>query len=134
MMHLEQVIHPLQFQLPWEWLMAAQRKGENRHVVAVIGDGAMTAGQAFEGLNNAGIGKSDILVILNDNNIAIDPNVGALKEYLLDITTSKTYNRFKDKVWKMLGIFGKLGPNARTLAAQLEAGFKSTILDRSNLV
>ena len=93
----------------------------------------MTAGQAFEGLNNAGIGKSDILVILNDNNIAIDANVGALKEYLLDITTSKTYNRFKDRVWKILGIFGKLGPNARTLAAQLEAGAKSTILDRSNL-
>jgi 1-deoxy-D-xylulose-5-phosphate synthase len=113
--------------------VAASAKGENRHVVAVIGDGAMTAGQAFEGLNNAGIGKSDILVILNDNNIAIDPNVGALKEYLLDITTSKTYNRFKDKVWKILGIFGKLGPNARNLAAQLEAGAKSTILDRSNL-
>ena len=112
---------------------AIRSKGEKRHVVAVIGDGAMTAGQAFEGLNNAGIGKSDILVILNDNNIAIDANVGALKEYLLDITTSKTYNRFKDKVWKALGIFGKFGPNARTLAAQLEAGFKSTILDRSNL-
>jgi 1-deoxy-D-xylulose-5-phosphate synthase len=113
--------------------IAAKSKGENRHVVAVIGDGAMTAGEAFEGLNNAGISKSDILVILNDNNIAIDPNVGALKEYLLDITTSKTYNRFKDRVWKMLGIFGKLGPDARTLAAQLESGFKSTILDRSNL-
>ena len=113
--------------------VAASSKGENRHVVAVIGDGAMTAGQAFEGLNNAGIGKSDILVILNDNNIAIDANVGALKEYLLDITTSKTYNRFKDKIWKVLGIFGKLGPNARTLAAQIEAGAKSTILDRSNL-
>jgi 1-deoxy-D-xylulose-5-phosphate synthase len=112
---------------------AARKKGEKRQIVAVIGDGAMTAGQAFEGLNNAGIGKSDILVILNDNNMAIDVNVGALKEYLLDITTSKTYNKFKDKVWKMLGIFGKLGPNARTLAAQLEAGFKSTILDRSNL-
>ena len=113
--------------------VAASQKGEKRHVVAVIGDGAMTAGQAFEGLNNAGTTKSDILVILNDNNIAIDPNVGALKEYLLDITTSKTYNKFKDKMWHMLGIFGKLGPDARTLAAQLEAGFKSTILDRSNL-
>jgi len=112
---------------------AAWNKGENRHVVAVIGDGAMTAGQAFEGLNNAGIGKSDILVILNDNNMAIDANVGALKEYLLDITTSKTYNKFKDKVWKWLGLLGRLGPNARTLAAQLEAGAKSTFLDRSNL-
>jgi len=113
--------------------IAASAKGEHRHVVAVIGDGAMTAGQAFEGLNNAGIGKSDILVILNDNNIAIDANVGALKEYLLDITTSKTYNKVKDKIWKVLGIFGKLGPNARNLAAQLEAGAKSTILDGSNL-
>ena len=75
--------------------VAARNKGEDRHVVAIIGDGAMTAGQAFEGLNNAGFGKSDILVILNDNNIAIDANVGALKEYLLDITTSKTYNKFK---------------------------------------
>jgi 1-deoxy-D-xylulose-5-phosphate synthase len=113
--------------------VAVGSKGETRHVVAVIGDGAMTAGQAFEGLNNAGIGKSDILVILNDNNMAIDANVGALKEYLLDITTSKTYNKFKDRVWKALGIFGKLGPNAQNLAAQLEAGAKSTILDRSNL-
>ncbi len=113
--------------------VAAQKKGENRHIVAVIGDGAMTAGQAFEGMNNAGISKLDILVILNDNNIAIDPNVGALKEYLLDITTSRTYNRFKDKVWNALGIFGKHGPDARTLASQLEAGLKSTILDRSNL-
>jgi len=113
--------------------VAARQKGENRHVVAVIGDGAMTAGQAFEGLNNAGIGKSDILVILNDNKIAIDQNVGALKEYLLDITTSKTYNRFKDRVWRLLGIFGRFGPKTQTLASQIEAGFKSTILDRSNL-
>ena len=113
--------------------VSAKGKGENRQVVAVIGDGAMTAGEAFEGLNNAGIAKSDILVILNDNNIAIDPNVGAIKEYLLDLTTSKSYNRFKDKVWNFLGKVGKVGPRARTLAAQVEAGFKSTILDRSNL-
>lgn len=113
--------------------VAAKSKGENRHVVAVIGDGAMTAGEAFEGLNNAGISNSDLLVILNDNNIAIDPNVGALQEYLIDITTSKTYNRFKDKVWNFLGIFGKHSPGARRIAAQLEAGFKSTILDKSNL-
>jgi 1-deoxy-D-xylulose-5-phosphate synthase len=113
--------------------VAAQRKRENRNVVAIIGDGAMTAGLAFEGLNNAGIEKSNIIVILNDNNIAIDANVGALKEYLLDITTSKTYNRFKDDVWKILGKIGKLGPNARSLASQLESGLKSTILDKSNL-
>ncbi|OFY68942.1 MAG: 1-deoxy-D-xylulose-5-phosphate synthase [Bacteroidetes bacterium RBG_13_42_15] len=113
--------------------VASKCKGENRHVVAVIGDGAMTAGQAFEGLNNAGIAKSDILVILNDNNIAIDPNVGALKEYLIDITTSGTYNRFRNRVWNFLGRFGKKGASARTLAGQLQAGFKSTILGRSNL-
>jgi 1-deoxy-D-xylulose-5-phosphate synthase len=113
--------------------VAARQKGEKRHIVAVIGDGAMTAGQAFEGLNNAGTAKSDILVILNDNNIAIDPNVGALKEYLLDITTSKTYNRFKNKIWNVLGIFGRFGPKTRTLAAQIESGFKSTLLDKSNL-
>ncbi|MFN8240425.1 MAG: 1-deoxy-D-xylulose-5-phosphate synthase [Bacteroidales bacterium] len=113
--------------------VAARKKGENRQVVAVIGDGAMTAGMAFEGLNNAGIQKSDLLVILNDNNMAIDPNVGALKEYLLDITTSRTYNRFKNGMWRFLGKVNKIGPNARDLAAQIEAGLKSTILDKSNL-
>ena len=113
--------------------VASKQKGENRHVVAIIGDGAMTAGEAFEGLNHAGIAKSDILVILNDNNIAIDPNVGALKEYLIDITTSRVYNRFRNRVWNFMGRFSKIGPDARTLAAQLEAGFKSTILDKSNL-
>lgn len=113
--------------------VASKSKGEKRHVVAVIGDGAMTAGEAFEGLNNAGISKSDIIVILNDNNIAIDPNVGAMKEYLIDITTSKTYNRFRNKLWNVLGRFGKVGPNARLLAKQIQSGFKSTILDRSNL-
>jgi 1-deoxy-D-xylulose-5-phosphate synthase len=113
--------------------VAAKQKGEKMHVVAVIGDGAMTAGEAFEGLNNAGIAKSDILVILNDNHIAIDQNVGALKEYLIDISTSKTYNRFRNKVWNFLGRVDKLGPDARTLAKQLQAGFKSTILDKSNL-
>jgi 1-deoxy-D-xylulose-5-phosphate synthase len=113
--------------------VASKRKGEKRQVVAVIGDGAMTAGEAFEGLNHAGIAKSDILVILNDNNIAIDPNVGALKEYLIDITTSGTYNRFRNKVWNFLGRFGRIGPNARILASQVQLGLKSTLLDRSNL-
>ncbi|MDP4223746.1 MAG: 1-deoxy-D-xylulose-5-phosphate synthase [Bacteroidota bacterium] len=113
--------------------VASKRKGEKRQIVAVIGDGAMTAGQAFEGLNNAGIAKSDILVILNDNNIAIDPNVGALKEYLLDISTSSIYNRFRNKVWNFLGRFTRISPNARIIASQLEAGFKSTLLNRSNL-
>ena len=113
--------------------IAAKERGEDRHVIAVIGDGAMTAGQAFEGLNNAGISNADILVILNDNNIAIDENVGALKEYMLNITTSKTYNKFKNKIWRGFSIFGKHTSSARRLAAQVEAGFKSSILDKSNL-
>ena len=113
--------------------IAAKEKGENRHVVAVIGDGAMTAGQAFEGLNNAGISNADILVILNDNNIAIDESVGALKEYLLRITTSRKYNRFKERVWRGFGIFGKYASSARVLAKQIEAGLKTSIFDKSNL-
>jgi len=113
--------------------VAAKKKGEERNIVAVIGDGAMTAGLAFEGLNNAGMEKTNILVVLNDNNIAIDENVGALKEYLLDITTSRTYNKLKNEIWTNLGRISKLGPKARTLVAQIESGIKSTILDRSNL-
>src|SRR6266550_4161809 len=84
--------------------MAARYKGEkDRKVVAVIGDGAMTAGEAFEGMNHAGIEKSNLLVILNDNCMSIDPNVGALREYLTDLTTSQTYNKIRDDFWKVLG-------------------------------
>src|ERR1044071_4601356 len=84
--------------------VASQYKGEkDKQHVAVIGDGAMTAGIAFEALNHAGIENSNLLVILNDNNMAIDPNVGALKEYLTDITTSKTWNHIREDVWKVLG-------------------------------
>ena len=112
--------------------VAAARKGEDRQVISIIGDGAMTAGMAFEGLNNAGIEKTNILVILNDNGIAIDPNVGALNEYLLDITTSPTYNRFRDDMWKLLGKLSKIAPKTRSLVKQLEHGLKSTILEQSN--
>src|SRR3982751_904327 len=84
--------------------MAAKYKGEtDRKCVAIIGDGAMTAGLAFEGMNHAGVADTDMLIILNDNNMGIDPNVGALKEYLTDITISPTYNKVKDDVWKLLG-------------------------------
>src|SRR6188508_3459650 len=89
--------------------VASHYKGEtDKQHVAVIGDGAMTAGMAFEALNHAGIENSNLLVILNDNNMAIDPNVGALKEYLTDITTSPTYNKVKDDVWNMLGALKNL--------------------------
>ena len=109
------------------------KKEEDRQVVAVIGDGSMTAGLAFEGLNNAGIDKTNLLVILNDNNMAIDPNVGALKEYLLDITTSKTYNKLKNDVWNLLGHLNKLGHNYRKLAQQIDTAVKSFLLKKSNL-
>ncbi len=112
---------------------AGFKKEEDRQIVAVIGDGSMTAGLAFEGLNNAGIEKTNILVILNDNNMAIDPNVGALKEYLLDITTSKTYNKLKNDVWNLLGHLNKLGHNYRKLAQQIDNAVKSVLLRRSNL-
>ena len=108
-------------------------KGVHRNVIAVIGDGSLTGGMAFEGLNNAGIAKTDILVILNDNNISIDPNTGALKEYLVDITTSRTYNRMKNEIWQMLGKINKIAPHARDYAQKLEIGLKSILLRQSNL-
>jgi 1-deoxy-D-xylulose-5-phosphate synthase len=112
--------------------MAAKYKGENRKAVAVIGDGALTAGLAFEGMNHAGVADTDMLIILNDNCMSIDPNVGALKEYLTDITTSHTYNKFKDDIWKALG---KLpGKNfSRAMASKLEHSIKGFINKSSNL-
>ena len=113
--------------------VASQKEGKNRQVVAIIGDGSLTGGLAFEGLNNGGIQKSNLLVILNDNNIAIDPNVGAMKEYLLDITTSKTYNRVKTDVWNILGKLDKLGPKTRSAIQKIETAIKSSLLKQSNL-
>jgi 1-deoxy-D-xylulose-5-phosphate synthase len=109
------------------------RKIDDRHIIAIIGDGALTGGLSFEGLNNAGVNKSDLLVILNDNNMSIDPNVGALNEYLLDITTSKTYNKVKDDVWNVLGKIRHIGPNTRSLIQKIENGIKSVIMKQSNL-
>ena len=83
--------------------VAAQLEGRKEHVIAVIGDGALTGGLAFEGLNNAGSLKADLLVILNDNQIAIDDNIGALHNYLLKVTTDERYNRLKKSVWDRLG-------------------------------
>ncbi|MFO7940213.1 MAG: 1-deoxy-D-xylulose-5-phosphate synthase [Bacteroidales bacterium] len=112
---------------------AAKFKGEDRQVIAVIGDGSLTAGLAFEGMNNAGTEKTDLLVVLNDNRMAIDPNVGALKEYLLDITTSQTYNKFKDDVWHALGRLNKLGLRYQRITQQIENAIKSAVLKQSNL-
>jgi 1-deoxy-D-xylulose-5-phosphate synthase len=114
--------------------MAAKYKGETeRKVVAVIGDGAMTAGLAFEGMNHAGVADADMLIVLNDNCMGIDPNVGALKEYLTDITTSPTYNKVKDDVWKLLGKL-PVGKNfSRAMAHKLTDGLKGMVSSSSNL-
>jgi 1-deoxy-D-xylulose-5-phosphate synthase len=109
--------------------IASKLKGENRQSVAIIGDGAMTAGIAFEAMNHAGVSDANTLIILNDNCMSIDPNVGALKEYLTDITTSHTYNKFKEDIWKALG---KL-PVAREMASKLEHSIKGFINQSSNL-
>ena len=114
--------------------MAAKYKGENdRKIVAVIGDGAMTAGIAFEGLNHAGVANSDLLIILNDNCMGIDPNVGALKEYLTDITTSPTYNKVKDDVWNLLGKLPVGKTFSRSMAQKLTDGIKGMVSSSANL-
>lgn len=114
--------------------VASQYKGEtNRQHVAVIGDGSMTGGMAFEALNHAGIENTNLLVILNDNCMSIDPNVGALKEYLTSISTSKSYNRFRDDVSAVLMKISELGPNAHELVKKIEKSIKGTILKKSNL-
>lgn len=112
--------------------IAAKYKGEDRKSVAVIGDGSMTAGMAFEAMNHAGVADADMLVILNDNCMSIDPNVGALKEYLTDITISPAYNKLKDDVWKMLGkLPGKR--ISRAVAHKFTEGLKGAISSQSNL-
>ncbi len=114
--------------------VASVYKGEvDRQHVAVIGDGAMTAGMAFEALNHAGIENSNLLVILNDNCMSIDPNVGALKEYLTYISTSKPYNRFRDDIGYVLGKISELGPDALGIVKKIEKSIKGTLLKNSNL-
>jgi len=114
--------------------MGSMHNGEkHRQHIAVIGDGALTAGLAFEGMNHAGsIEDANLLIILNDNCMAIDPNVGALKEYLTDITTSKTYNKVKDEVWNLLGKMSKFGKSARDIVAKVENAMKGALLSQSN--
>ena len=112
---------------------ASLQKEEKRKIVAVIGDGSMTGGMAFEGLNNAAVNNSDVLIILNDNNMAIDPNVGGVSNYLLNISKSKSYNRLKQEVWDGLGKLNGFGPKARRLVQKTEGALKSALLKESNL-
>src|SRR3954469_1995643 len=105
--------------------VASHYKGEtDRQHVAVIGDGSMTAGMAFEALNHAGIANSNLLVILNDNCMSIDPNVGALKEYLTDITTSRPYNTFRADLAGVLAKLSSIGPDAYKMAQNIEKSIK----------
>ncbi len=109
-------------------------KGQNeRQHIAVIGDGALSGGMAFEALNHAGISNTNLLVILNDNCMSIDPNVGALRDYLTNITTSTTFNKFRDDVWHILGKL-PLGKNkSRDIAAKVETALKGMVARSSNL-
>ena len=113
--------------------MAAKYKQEDRKSVAIIGDGAMTAGIAFEGMNHAGVADADMLIILNDNCMSIDQNVGALKEYLTDITTSRTYNKLKDEIWNALGKLPVGKRFTREMAGKLEYSIKGFVNKSSNL-
>lgn len=106
---------------------------KNAQHIAVIGDGAMTAGLAFEGMNHAGsIQDANLLIILNDNCMSIDPNVGALREYLTDITTSKSYNKVKDEVWNLLGKMSTFGKSAREIVSKIETSLKGAVTGNSN--
>jgi len=113
--------------------MAAKYKGENRKSIAVIGDGSMTAGMAFEAMNHAGVADSDVLIILNDNCMSIDPNVGALKSYLTDISTSPTYNKMRDEIWNLMGKLPVGKTFSREMASKLEANMKGIVSKSSNL-
>ena len=109
------------------------KKEFQKQHIAVIGDGSMTAGMAFEAMNHAGDIPNNMLIILNDNCMAIDPNVGALKEYLTDIRTSHTYNKVKDDVWNLLGKMSTFGKSAQEIVSKIENGLKATLLKQSNL-
>lgn len=110
--------------------MAAARdlKGENFKVIAVVGDGAMTGGMTFEAINNAGILRKDLIVVLNDNKMSISKNVGALSKYLTKITSGKVYNKFEADVWELLGLIPKLGGKARKLASKIKESIKNAVV------
>jgi len=106
---------------------------KNRQHIAVIGDGALTGGMAMEALNNAAVSKANLLVILNDNGIAIDKNESGLSNALTEITTSQTYNKLRDKIWVLMGGKTRYGANSRAVVKQISGALKSTLLRRSNL-
>lgn len=109
------------------------KEDKDKQHIAIIGDGALTGGMAFEAMNHAGVSNTNLLIILNDNCMSIDPNVGALKDYLTDITTSHTYNKLKDEVWKALGKISKFGSSAQEIVSKIDTSLKSFFLTQSNL-
>jgi len=110
--------------------MAAARdlSGDDYKVIALVGDGALTGGIAFEAINNAGILHKDLIVILNDNKMSISNNVGALNMYLTKITSGKLYNRIEADVWELLGLIPKLGGKARKLAGKIKVSIKTLVV------
>jgi len=112
--------------------VANKIKDDKRQHIAVIGDGALTGGMAFEGLNHAGVSDTNMLVILNDNDMSIDPNVGAMKKYLAEFTATKTFNKFRDEIWKISGELNKLGPDVRKMASKIEHSMKGFVMKDSN--
>lgn len=115
------------------------REGDNakeiptRHVVAVIGDGAMSGGLAFEGLNNVSSSPNDLLIILNDNNMSIDHSVGGMKQYLLNLTTNESYNHWRDKAAKWMFSKGILNDSRRKAIIRLNNSIKSLISEQQNI-
>lgn len=112
---------------------SALKKEENRHVIAVIGDGAMTGGLAFEGLNNASVNPNNLLIILNDNNMAIDHNVGGLSQYLVDITTSQAYNKMRYDVYKGLKKIKLINDGRRDNILRFNNSLKALLTQQHNL-
>ena len=115
------------------------REGDNakeiptRHVVAVIGDGAMSGGLAFEGLNNVSSSPNDLLIILNDNNMSIDHSVGGMKQYLLNLTTNESYNHWRDKAAKWMFSKGILNDSRKKAIIRLNNSIKSLISEQQNI-
>ena len=113
--------------------VAAAMKKEKRHVVAVIGDGAMSGGLAFEGLNNASSTPNDLLIILNDNNMSIDRSVGGMKQYLLSLNTNETYNKIRFKLSRWLNKRGMMSEDRRHGLIRLNNALKSAISHQQNV-
>lgn len=114
--------------------VAANLKNEkNRHIVAVIGDGSMSGGLAFEGLNNASSTPNNLLIILNDNNMAIDRSVGGMKQYLLNLHTSEGYNRFRNNVSKQMSKWGLLTEERKKAIVRFNNSLKSLLMQQQNI-